>query len=482
MKEMRKRRKTMDIGDVNQSETKEVMKGDGVDLFSQLPDNVINAIFEFLPMKDAIHTCILSKKLSQLLMSIPNLEFRDLLLRATTDEKRNEFVAIVNKLLENRDGAIRSFRLRFSPGRYISYVVCWVIILMQCGVRELDLDFLSDGHGDYEYELPSCLFSYETLTVLKLRSCIFRPPSSFSGFSSLVTLFLGNMSLSQDLICCLLSKCGLLQSFTLQRCYGFEKIDISDLNKQLESLTLEHCPSDVMISVRKLRTLHFCNEIMTCFLDRPAMVENAIIFRGGHRIPRNQVEANSLDKLLNNLFDVRSLSLLGWSAKCLAVGEVSKYARCGLLKLELEVSLSTRQELNLISYFLDNCPNLEELIVWINVAVADENPLFRYLHHEGRWAPDFSPTDDYWKLAEEDFGFLNNNLQWITINNFTGWDCEMEFVIFLAKNTERLRTITINPMWELDPNQHLEFINRFSMVQKGRRDAKILLNQVQPNP
>ncbi|XP_077234231.1 putative F-box/LRR-repeat protein At5g38386 [Tasmannia lanceolata] len=165
----------MEIGDVNRSESSEVMKEDGVDLFSHLPDNVINIIFEFLPMKDSIQMCILSKRLSHLLMLIPNLEFKDRLLQATTDEKRKEFVGIVDKFLENRDGAIRSFRLLFSPGSYISCVDCWIIILMRCGVRELDLDFLSDQQG--HYELPSCLFNNEALTVLKLRSSIFTPPS-----------------------------------------------------------------------------------------------------------------------------------------------------------------------------------------------------------------------------------------------------------------------------------------------------------------
>ncbi|XP_077234232.1 F-box/FBD/LRR-repeat protein At1g13570-like [Tasmannia lanceolata] len=313
---------------------------------------------------------------------------------------------------------------------------------MQCGVRELDLDFATDWHRQCEYELPSCLFSCETLTVLKLQSCILRPPSSFSGFGSLVTLLLGYMCLSQDLICCLLSKCGLLRSFTLHRCYGFDKIDVSDLNMQLESLTLEYCPSHVMIRVPNLRTLSFWNDHIPFFLYEPASVENVSIYRENDHVTSSQFEANSLDKLLNNLLDVKSLSLLGWSAKCLAVGKVSKHVLYDLLKLELQVSLSlrNRRELPLICYFLDNCPNLEELIVLIDIDLGDENE-----HVDAdSWPcyPDYSPSDNYWNLAEEDNNFLNNNLQWITINNYAGRDWERDFVIFLAKNMELLRTIT----------------------------------------
>ncbi|KAL5716181.1 hypothetical protein ACHQM5_017907 [Ranunculus cassubicifolius] len=77
------------------------------DYFSHLPDSVVTHIFYFLPMQEAIGTCMLSKNLSRLRTSIPNLVFKDFVGLRSSD-KVKDMIERVDKFLEPRDGPMRS--------------------------------------------------------------------------------------------------------------------------------------------------------------------------------------------------------------------------------------------------------------------------------------------------------------------------------------------------------------------------------------
>ncbi|KAL5716196.1 hypothetical protein ACHQM5_017920 [Ranunculus cassubicifolius] len=193
------------------------------DYFSHLPDSVVTHIFYFLPMQKAIGTCTLSKNLSRLRTSIPNLVFKDFVGLRSRD-KVKDMIERVNKFLEPRDGPMRSCQFVLSTQCYMTHLSQWITILIERGIEELDLVLVRDTQ--MPFELPSCVFSSKTLRVLKLMSCILRPPPNFTGLGALETLALLSMSISEDILCQFLSRCSRLCCLTIQNCTGLKKVKI----------------------------------------------------------------------------------------------------------------------------------------------------------------------------------------------------------------------------------------------------------------
>lgn len=303
-----------DVGnsDIRVSQLEKDTEEDGAALFNSLPIPIITTIFGHLPMKDAIQMCSSSKQLGHLLMHIPNIEFYesvDLCLQLSTGKKRREFIEMIDRFLGHHEGPIRSFRLFFDPIQVGSVIDRWISLLVKNDIQEIDLRFANW----YEcYQLPSCLCSSKTVSVLKLESCIFQLPSTFDGFKNLQTLALVNMPLSDNLIHSLLSKCGLLSSFTLKNCNGFQEINASNLSTQLKCLTLEQC-APVEISAPNLQALYL-RGLINFPLKEHSRVLKVVIFRDMNSWDDLIGEAYILkDRVLGNLVEMHSLSLIGQS-------------------------------------------------------------------------------------------------------------------------------------------------------------------------
>ncbi|XXG59621.1 hypothetical protein AAC387_Pa04g1673 [Persea americana] len=88
------------------------------------------------------------------------------------------------------------------------------------------------------YELPPCLFSCDSLTILKLGNCIFKPSSGFRGFSSLKTLHLSNVWITHETLDGMLLNCPMLEDLALMDFRQSLKLEFSATDLKIKRFTL----------------------------------------------------------------------------------------------------------------------------------------------------------------------------------------------------------------------------------------------------
>ena len=141
----------------NESETK--MEGNE-DRLSDLPDSLVLHILSFVKCKTAVQTCILSRRWKDLWKQLPSLVFHSHDFR--TVKIYNKFVP---KVLSLRDGSLALHTLDFqryglTEPRLLERVLSYAI---SHDVQQLGISVECDIA-----QLPSCIFSCQTLTSLKL--------------------------------------------------------------------------------------------------------------------------------------------------------------------------------------------------------------------------------------------------------------------------------------------------------------------------
>ncbi|XP_039169890.1 F-box/LRR-repeat protein At4g14103 [Eucalyptus grandis] len=126
-----------------------------------LPEAILEHILSFVPLKDAVGTCILSKKWRYLWTSRRNLALLE-----WPFSRREHFTNFVDRIIILR-GSARIGRLILSCDVLgdASRVNSWVSASVKCKVEECFVD-LSDIQGDFV--LPNCLFTCATLTHMAL--------------------------------------------------------------------------------------------------------------------------------------------------------------------------------------------------------------------------------------------------------------------------------------------------------------------------
>ncbi|KAH7862034.1 hypothetical protein Vadar_033925 [Vaccinium darrowii] len=162
------------------------------DRFSDLPYEILEHIFSFLPIKSIAQTTVLSKhwNLLSLWRSHPHLDFSPL----SNPEPRNprrlshkhqckatKFVPIVLSRRQ-QDSNITTFRL-FGHVSYSRLNKC-IQHVMNHRIKQLELDV----YLDCSFTLPPCLFNCNTLRVLTLNHQKTAPVQIYSTFSTCLEL------------------------------------------------------------------------------------------------------------------------------------------------------------------------------------------------------------------------------------------------------------------------------------------------------
>ncbi|XP_076885512.1 F-box/FBD/LRR-repeat protein At1g13570-like [Bidens hawaiensis] len=203
---------------------------------SRLPIGIIESILCLIPIQEAARTSILSKEWRYHWLKIPKLEFIQDILQESTDEfdgaggvepsvleqsfnqpsERKEmtsrcklFYAIYQILLMHQ-GPIHEFGLRMHVDDSCVEIDHILLHLSKKNtVKKLKLDLYRN------YTLPSFLFSLHQLTDLYLNGCVIDNLPSFTGFSSLTTLNLQEVYISEKTLRRLLLSCPLLKRLTI---------------------------------------------------------------------------------------------------------------------------------------------------------------------------------------------------------------------------------------------------------------------------
>lgn len=107
------------------------------------------------------------------------------------------------------------------------------------------------------YKLLSSLFSCEQLGYLSLRSCVFKSPPEFKGFSRLLKLVLYRVVVASDTLSSLISSCPLLEKLSLKRSFSSDCLEVYASN--LRFLVYEIYGSSICLkNTAKLARVSIC--------------------------------------------------------------------------------------------------------------------------------------------------------------------------------------------------------------------------------
>lgn len=211
---------------------------DGVDLISNMPD----------PIEDAIRTSILSRRWRYLWTS--------------GNFKRSKFKEFVHWVLVIRSVDLDILRLCCSNYYGMSLIGRWIHIAVMKNVKELDL--ICTPKEEEDVEMPHCLATCGSLKVLRLNldGCGLILPN-FMGFPALRVL---------DLTCVdLLKDRDLVKDF-LQSCSSLEELSLVECSIWKLDLLCISCPNLKKLSITNLENESLCGGVKICcpkllFLD-----------------------------------------------------------------------------------------------------------------------------------------------------------------------------------------------------------------------
>ncbi|XP_022878378.1 F-box/FBD/LRR-repeat protein At1g13570-like isoform X2 [Olea europaea var. sylvestris] len=322
-----------------------MMASEGLeDRISNLPSGIIDRILEYMSVRDAARTSILSRKWRDFWPMHSKLIFDEHTFRVIRHgvllKPDNQIDKIINKILLQHMGPIVKFLLDLSyinSARY-SDVDQWMFFLSRNGVQELSLLY-SKLTGKY-YRLPSYVFSSSSLEHLALHKVIIKP---------LACIFMGNLtslsfknvkfesSSSEGYSSCL--RTPQLKRLSIEICNGIHHLEI--VARSLEVLTIYSSAA---------RCIGFLN---------PNIKEFNFAWR--REVPTKH-GFHLLSRLLAKLPKIQILHFDGFFLKYLAGGhtpsELPRTAE-GLEYLKLDdLNFKDLDQIATVISLLQSCPNL----------------------------------------------------------------------------------------------------------------------------
>nr|DAD23321.1 TPA_asm: hypothetical protein HUJ06_024784 [Nelumbo nucifera] len=342
------------------------------DRISELPDSVIQHILSFLPVKDVIRTSFLSKRWKYLWTSVPNLDFDGLVFSPKT-----KFMNFVDSVLLRRNGAaIQKFRLSF--GDYYcdgSRVHTWIDAAVTHNVRELDFFYYTSKH----FDLPICLYTCKSLTVLKLNLnfATLNLPSSIY-LPSLKTLQLSSLAFpNDDLTEKLFSSCPILESLILRDCaLGNLKI-LRICSSSLQRLSIDGLPKElglsngtiacqIKVSTPRLLSFEYSDHMgQDISIENMSSLEYAYISFDFDWEENEPLCVHCVTKFLRGLSNAKVLKVSSTSIQLLSpasnsLGRLPMFYNLSRLNLG---AAATKENIRVITSFLHSAPNLEILAI-----------------------------------------------------------------------------------------------------------------------
>ncbi|PHU00413.1 hypothetical protein BC332_30200 [Capsicum chinense] len=384
---------------------------DKEDRISYLPRNVIDHIFELLPVEDVARTSILSTKWRYIWAMLPNLVLDDLFCNKLASRSQYVFGQTIDKILLQHIGDIVKFdldmsRVQQSPCPDIDR---WILYATRNGVKKLKLNMPKCS----TYKLPSYIFNCPTLTKLKLFNCATKLPKSFLGFQSLTTLLLGKVTFVSTTEVCVINA-PLLVNLTLMDCNGTQYFNI--VSAGLKSLCFRDSHSNIDLSCFMI-----CKKLTYLYLEV-----------GNYSTPAERL---TLEKFLLSLTTLEVLTLCSLELELLSAGAVPKglpFTLNCLWHLHLGVNFNHIGQTYYALELIKSSPNLSKLEIWVSDSCDSAEAVLKYID---------APT------------YLDqplNKLKDVTVHYFTGSKTELFFIKLLLARTPSLVRMSIDPCGSLE--------------------------------
>lgn len=268
-----------------------------------LPDDVLDIIFSFLPIKHEVQIGVLSKRFRNSWLSNRKLFFDREFGRSHT---QGEFIEIINRVFDSHMGSkIQTLRLYFDPTGVEHMFEKWIKICIEKGIEELDLDFYQRRDP---FRLSSEYIDVESIRILKLVHCSVVFPPKLKGLGFLTTLILRRVDLTAEMLETLFCHCLNLETLDLWYCYEIDHFEVFARNlKKFKALKIGHCLEIERIDIDSptLRSIYYTGNIVDFrFYDAFQLDEVLLYFIP----PKSFIQAYVAENLVSDLSHVNVLT------------------------------------------------------------------------------------------------------------------------------------------------------------------------------
>ncbi|XP_058194710.1 F-box/FBD/LRR-repeat protein At1g13570-like isoform X2 [Rhododendron vialii] len=358
---------------------KKKMCNSSIDIISHLPGNVLEKILMCLPIQDAVRTSILSRKWRYVWVKLPQLVFDDLFYRHFHKTPHDKLLMIIYQVMLLHRGPIIKFALCVSGLQSCSEIDNLILVVSNNDIQ----DFTIRIWKGEPYKLPSSLYTCSLLKHLNIRSCILKPPPGFEGFNRLLSLYLYDVVIAEDVLSHLISSCPLLEDLTLQSSTSLDSLEVVGPN--LKSVCCEG---------------HFRS---ICFSNTSHLANVSIYLQGSrNKLFLSEGEISSSVVLLGSVPVIEFLELdfcivkafPGPTSAIRAVLDFSEVHGCSdvslnqLRKVDMNNVSGTKPELEFIELLLAKSPMLEVMLIELNAQnIADHLRIVKELTGFRRASP-----------------------------------------------------------------------------------------------
>ncbi|CAH9147547.1 unnamed protein product [Cuscuta epithymum] len=414
------------------------------DFISNLPQSLRVTILNYLPLRDAVKTSVLSSEWRYMWTKVPHLCFDELILEFPSGgdqlEFQNKCVRQILRVLLQHEGPITTFVLAIPELEFFPEMDSLMFFLAKSDVEDLTLEF-EPGHN----KLPSTFFKCQRLKAISLLSCLVHPPSDFIGFSQLLTILMLDVAIGSEQLQSFVACCPLLKSLHLR---------ISSVYEALE------------IQASKLENFEFHSKLKSVsFKNTPLLKEVVIINHSDIEVEeKNALHGKS--NLIEFFRSIPSLSVLHIDThfiQFLAANGVLKRPSLTAVHLNtliLEgICLEKTEEMTCVLLMVRISPNLQCIMIRLCncTGVAGQNPSLDSLDVE-----EFSDV----KLDQ---------LKRVELKYFTGTRNQMALAKLLLIKSPRLRKMIIKPHAKsCDEKQGFRILKKLIRLHRSSAAAKII--------
>nr|GEW69259.1 retrotransposon protein, putative, Ty1-copia subclass [Tanacetum cinerariifolium] len=166
-----------------------------------LPEEIIESVLTRIPIRDALRTCVLSRRWRHCWTSMPKVSFNEQTLfeESINDKqmKKYKLLNVVFLVLLLHKGPILDFRLYVGELDMASEFDQITLHLSRSNhVKKLAFEILTNHY----LKLPSLFFTLQGLEYLEITNCVFEPPLTFKGFNSCKVSVDDEVTMLRDLI------------------------------------------------------------------------------------------------------------------------------------------------------------------------------------------------------------------------------------------------------------------------------------------
>ncbi|KAI3443003.1 F-box domain-containing protein [Psidium guajava] len=354
------------------------MAQEHLDLISNLPQDILQRIKSFLPLKEAVRTSLLSTQWMSLWSPtvVSHFDAGDGLTSAINAVK--DSLEAVGTILRSYDSLeMHKLCFRFPEGD--------VTVIATKGVdRELHLNFL---HSEKEEQ--------KCYSPIRRELGNTSPPINSTNLSTLRTLHLRSVaSVTEDFASSLLTNCRLLQSLKIERCGGLKRIAI-EKNESLKSLMIADCLDieNVTVSATGLRSFVYKGLLTHIHMKNALNLVDVVLDLEG-AFGRGDFDCEEVLSLLSSLKEVETLTTSGWLLEWLCSAGVIfgrlEFQLHKLKQLRWTDTLMDDAKRDSLACFLNICPILEKLFITIDPSRSRViRPYFHQYWHEPHLWMDF---------------------------------------------------------------------------------------------